>query len=137
MRAPCVVVAVCLALSACAGTDPKDAYINQSAELTDPWRQMDLPLAGGEVLTSDPETCTFTFLQGEVADLAWTFAHRLERDGWAERERRHGTGRIAIRFVRDDRELAVSVRKVLGVVTVTLDVHPTGSRPIEPSWATR
>lgn len=136
MRASCALVVGWLALSACAGTDPKDAYINQSAELTDPWRQMALPLDGGDVLISDERSCSVTYLEGEVADLAWSFAERLTHGGWSERERRHRNGQIALRFTQGDLELGVQVMKVLGVVTVTLDVHPV-SRPSARSWATR
>lgn len=110
-----------LLFAALAGAcDPAAALV--SPPLASPWADMKLP-PGGDVLVSEPRSCSITWPRGEAAALADTYVQALEREGWSvtSRRDRHRTVRIGLQ--RGSTALVVSVIDVLGVATVTLELR--------------
>lgn len=98
--------------------------IGSEVTLTEPWAPMGLPVAGGTVTMSEPESLTVRF-EGEAPEpVLARFAEALTADGWALESDTSVPGVVNQTWAKDGTTLAVSGLAREGEVKVSMSILP-------------
>jgi len=118
------VVATLVVGGGCGLFDEGPPPIGSEVVLTDPWAPMGLPVAGGTVTMSEPESLTVRF-EGDVPEpVLARFAEALRADGWGVEADTSVPGVVNQTWAKDGATLAVSGMVRDGEVKVSMSILP-------------
>jgi len=69
-----------------------------SAELTDPWKSMDLPIGDGTVIFSDKSTVTVQYKGNKVDEMGKKYTKAIASKGWKKQNESKSGDTIAVVF---------------------------------------
>lgn len=110
--------------SACGLFDEGPPPIGSEVPLTEPWAAMGLPVAGGRVTMSEPESLSVRF-DGEAPEpVLEAFRGALESGGWALEADTSVPGVVNQTWRKDNTTLAVSGLAREGEIKVSVSILP-------------
>src|SRR5262245_39162377 len=91
-----------------------------AAPLTDPWKEMDLPIGEGRVASADLTHITVAYPDTPPGDLGRQYADALVRAGWTERFTSSKDTIFAATYIQGGETVSIAVGRAVGLTTVTL-----------------
>ncbi len=94
-----------------------------SADLTDPWKGMDMPIDDGTVLYSDASTLSVQYTGNKVKEVAPKFIKAFEKAGFKKQNESESGDTIAVVFQKDGKNCSVAITTAMGNTMVAASIQ--------------